>query len=55
MGVQPYKKKNRDAQKALIINMYKEGNSFRDIGLALKMSHETARKIFNNVTVDKIA
>lgn len=51
MGIQPYK---REALRQQVIVLYKQGMTFREIGKALKISHETARTLWDTSTVDKV-
>ena len=55
MGIQPFKKDKQDSQKKLVVRMYKEGNSFRQIAKVLKLSHETVRQLWLSTTIEDTA
>lgn len=48
MGIQPFK---RELLQARVITLYKEGQTFREIGKQLGISHETARSMWLSTTV----
>ena len=52
MGLQPFK---RDALQVRVIDLYKQGLTFREVSKQLKISHETARQLWLSGTVDKVS
>jgi len=53
MGKHLYFDRKREALRKKVVSLYKQDMTFRQVGKALAISHETARKLFNEVRVDK--
>lgn len=54
MGIQPFRKNQRETLQKKIVVLYKQGLSFRDIGETLKISHETARKLYLSLIIGEM-
>lgn len=54
MGIQPFKKLKSEKYLQEVIDLYRAGLTYREIGDKLDMSHETARQIHRSAPVDKL-